>query len=220
MFFQSEEAERRHGGFLKTIREYVAAPRRSATLASPWPRTSTRGACAILGWDSAKLLVRPATPLQTASPPRLKRCRPSRPARAARVHHRPQFTIQVVTPAVLIPRPETELIVDATLALHAGHPDLHDDRRRTGCGRRLAVANTVKRASSPPTSPSRRSGGAPQCRTAQRREPRDVRRGGPFGDLSGPVDIITANPGLAGRNAPGLQPEVGVMSPASRVWRR
>jgi len=122
-----------------------------------------------------------------------------------------------VTPAVLIPRPETELVVEAVLVSAPETQVFTMIDACTGCGNiAVAVAHERKNARIVATDIS-----ATALVVARRNAARHgvesrvmFAEADLFGDLGGPVDIITANPPyVAGRNGPGLQPEVGEHEP-------
>ena len=119
-----------------------------------------------------------------------------------------------VSPAVLIPRPETELIVEAALEVFAGDPPrrLEIADACTGCGNlAVALAHELGHASIVATDIS-----ADALAVAQRNAERhgvaerirfvhaDVLDG-----VNGPFDLIVANPPYVKReDRPALQPEV------------
>ena len=122
-----------------------------------------------------------------------------------------------VSPAVLIPRPETELVVEAVLASAPQTQLFTMIDTCTGCGNiAVAVAHERKNARIVATDIS-----GVALAVARRNAARHGVEGrvsfveaDVFGDLTGPVDIITANPPyVPHRNGPGLQPEVGNHEP-------
>jgi release factor glutamine methyltransferase len=134
------------------------------------------------------------------------------------VGHREFWGLKLeVSPAVLIPRPETELIVEAVLALAPSSRLFTMIDACTGCGN-VAVAVAKER-------PNARIVATDISETALEVARRNAARHGVevrvtfvqadvFGDVSGPVDLITANPPyVPERHARGLQPEVGGHEP-------
>src|SRR5207253_28688 len=130
------KAERRHGGFLrqggqdrlnrqdgKTLREFVAAASdrlRDAGISQAANLDARLLAQHVLGWDSARLLTSAGDiapdDFSSAYEPLVAR-RVAREPLAYITGHREFYGLDLeVTPAVLIPRPETELVVEAVLA--------------------------------------------------------------------------------------------------------
>ncbi len=175
----------------------------------------------VLGWDTAKLLAsasEQAPESFAAAYEVLVARRAAREPLAYITGHREFYGLELeVTPAVLIPRPETELIVDAALA---SLPDMQLFTMIdacTGCGNvAVAVAKHRKNArivatdiSEPALDVARRNAARHGVESRVSFVGADL-----FGGLTGPVDIITANPPYVNeRNAPGLQPEVGDHEP-------
>jgi release factor glutamine methyltransferase len=117
-----------------------------------------------------------------------------------------------VSPDVLIPRPETEFIVEAVLVAMPTSQLFTMIDACTGCGN-IPVAVAKERANARIVA----TDVSPEALDVARRNA--ARHGVEsrvtfveadlFGDVDGPVDIITANPPyVAGRSASGLQPEV------------
>jgi release factor glutamine methyltransferase len=107
-------------------------------------------ACTILGWDRAQLLSRHAQPAPAALEPRFSQWIARRIAHepaAYIVGHREFWGLDfVVSPAVLIPRPESELIVEETIeivrAMQMPSPQIADIG--TGSGNlAISVAHTI-----------------------------------------------------------------------------
>jgi release factor glutamine methyltransferase len=122
-----------------------------------------------------------------------------------------------VSPAVLIPRPETELIVEAALAAVPALQLFTMIDACTGCGN-VAVAVAHERAGARIVATDISEAALEVARRNSARYGVEGRvsfvQADLFGDLGGPVDVITANPPyVAERNGPGLQPEVGEHEP-------
>lgn len=107
-------------------------------------------ACTILGWDRAQLLSRHAQPAPAALEPRFSQWIARRIAHepaAYIVGHREFWGLDfAVTPAVLIPRPESELIVEETIeivrAMQMPSPQIADIG--TGSGNlAISLAHTI-----------------------------------------------------------------------------
>ena len=209
---------------MKTLREYVAAATdrlRDAGISTAANLDARLLAQHVLRWDTARLL---AAAGETAPPDfpddyeELVARRAAREPLAYITGHREFFGLDLeVTPAVLIPRPETELIVEAVLASVPDTQLFTMIDACTGCGNvAVAVAKARRNARIVATDVSETA-----LEVARRNAARHGVEGRVtfvqadlFGDLSGPVDVITANPPyVAERNAPGLQPEVGRHEP-------
>src|ERR1700681_2322647 len=137
------------GSFMPTIQEHVAAARETLCGAGIGPREAELSARMlaehVLGWDAVRYFTSSNEPESTEFAGRYDALVARRAARepAAYITGRKEFWDMSfeVSQAVLIPRPETELIVEAALEEYGG------DRRRslviadagTGCGC-LAVA--------------------------------------------------------------------------------
>ncbi len=209
---------------MKTIRELVATASdrlRDAGIAQAANLDARLLAQHLLGWDTARLLasageIPPGT--FPAAYDELVSRRAAREPLAYITGHREFFGLEFeVTPAVLIPRPETELIVEAALACLPETQLFTMIDACTGCGNvAVAVARHRKNARILATDIS-----AQALEVARRNAARHgvesrviFVEADLFGDISGPVDIITANPPYVDeRHAPGLQPEVGDHEP-------
>src|SRR5947207_3947874 len=108
---------------VKTIREYVAAASdqlRDAGIAMAANLDARLLAQHVLGWDTAKLLASAGEEAPETFPAAYDALVARRAAREPLAYitgHREFFGLDLeVTPAVLIPRPETEIIVEAALA--------------------------------------------------------------------------------------------------------
>jgi release factor glutamine methyltransferase len=209
---------------LKTIREYVAAASdqlREAGINASANLDARLLAQHVLGWDTAKLLMSAGEPAPESFPATygaLIERRASREPVAYITGHREFFGLELeVTPAVLIPRPETELIVETTLASAPEAQIFTMIDACTGCGN-VAVAVAKHRANARIVATDISEAALDVARRNAARHGVESRvmfvAADLFGDLSGPVDVITANPPyVAERNGPGLQPEVGRHEP-------
>ncbi len=175
----------------------------------------------MLGWDTAQLLAAAGDTAPEDFPAEYEALVTRRSAREPLAYitgHREFFGLELeVTPAVLIPRPETELIVEAVLASVPETQLFTMIDACTGCGNvAIAVATARSNARIVATDVSEAA-----LVVARRNAARHGVEGRVtfveadlFGDLTGPVDVITANPPyVAERNASGLQPEVGGHEP-------
>ena len=172
----------------------------------------------VLGWDTTRLLTSGHEPEPSGFAERYDVLIARRAAREPSAYitgEREFWGLPFeVSPAVLIPRPETELIVEAALELFAG-----DLRRRadiadacTGCGNlAVALAHELEQVSIAATDIS-----ADALMVAQRNADRHgvgerIRfvRTNVLEDVNGPFDLIVANPPYVRRHdRPALQPEV------------
>jgi len=180
----------------------------------------------VLGWDAAKLLSSAGDAAPDGFPAAfdaLVARRVEREPLAYITGHKEFYGLEFeVTPAVLIPRPETELIVEAVLATAPAIQIFTMIDACTGCGN-VAVAVAKQRTnarivatdiSEPAIEIARHNAARHSVQSRVTFMAADL-----FGDLSGPVDIITANPPyVAERNAPGLQPEVGIHEPGVALF--
>src|SRR2546425_7371407 len=132
-----------------------------------------------------------------------------------------------VSPDVLIPRPETELIVDAAIELLRGRPGNRGPLRVvdacTGCGcLAVALARELPQAHVVATDVSdvalvvaRRNAARHGVEARVRFVRTDV-----LGGVAGPFDAIVANPPyVRAGDRPGLQPEVRDHEPAVPPFR-
>ena len=175
----------------------------------------------VLEWDTATLLTSGGeTPPEGFS----ERFDALVARRAAReplhyiVGHREFWGLELeVSPAVLIPRPETELIVEAALELVPSSQRFTMIDACTGSGN-VAVAVAKERPNARIVATDISDAALEVARRNAARHGVEARvtfvRADLFGDLSGPVDLITANPPyVPERHARGLQPEVGGHEP-------
>ncbi len=119
----------------------------------------------------------------------------------------------LVTPAVLIPRQETELIVDAILEFGAGRPDFTIADVGTGSGA-IAVAAAVNlpgsRVYATDSSQAALRVAGDNCRAHGVDDRVELRHGDLLEPLDGPVDVIASNPPyVMTREIAGLGREVG-----------
>lgn len=208
-----------------TINQRVAAARDRLRAAHLLPAEADLSARLLaqhlLEWDTARLLTSGSEHEPDGFAERFDALVARRAAREPLhyiVGHREFWGLKLeVSPAVLIPRPETELIVEAVLALAPATQLFTMIDACTGCGN-VAVAVAKER-------PNARIMATDISETALEVARRNAARHGVearvmfvktdvFGDLSGPVDLITANPPyVPERHARGLQPEVGHHEP-------
>ena len=175
----------------------------------------------MLGWDTARLLARAgeAAPaeFETAYEPLVAR-RAAREPLAYITGHREFFGLELeVTPDVLIPRPETEIIVEAVLSSMPTSQLFTMIDACTGCGN-IAVAVAKERTNARVVATDVSAAALEIARRNAARHGVENRvmfvHADLFGDVGGPVDVITANPPyVAQRSAGGLQPEVGEHEP-------
>jgi release factor glutamine methyltransferase len=209
---------------VKTIRELVAAASdrlREAGITVAANLDARLLAQHVLGWDAGRLLMSAGEVPPDTFAPAFEALVERRAAREplAYITGRKEFwNLQLeVSPAVLIPRPETELIVETVLdVVPALHLFTMIDAC-TGCGN-VAVAVAHERAGA-------RIVATDVSEAALEVARRNAARYGVegrvtfvhtdlFDDLAGPVDVITANPPyVASRNEAGLEPEVGQHEP-------
>lgn len=175
----------------------------------------------MLGWDAARLLARAgeAAPagFETAYEPLVAR-RAAREPLAYITGHKEFFGLEFeVTPDVLIPRPETEFIVEAVLSSMPTSQLFTMIDACTGCGNiPVAVAKERTNARIVATDVSARALDVARRNAVRYGVENRVMfvEADLFGDLRGPVDVVTANPPyVAQRSASGLQPEVGQHEP-------
>jgi len=209
---------------MKTIREYVAAASdrlRDAGIDASANLDARLLAQHVLKWDAARLLTSAGDVPPDRFPADFEALVARRAAREPLAYitgHKEFWNLQFeVTPAVLIPRPETELIVEAALALVPARQLFTMIDVCTGSGN-VAIAVAHDRAGARIVATDV-SGAALEVarRNAARHEVQDrvnFVKTDLFDDLSGPVDLITANPPyVSERSEPGLQPEVGEHEP-------
>ncbi len=180
----------------------------------------------VLGWDRAQLLTRNHLPAPTGFEPvfaTLLARRLTREPVAYITGHREFWGLDfVVSPAVLIPRPETELIVERALAIvPIGQAvTIVDVGTGSGCiaialahDRPLARVIAIDR-SADALAVAARNLAQHHCETRVH-----LVRGNLLDAIDGPVDLIVANPPYVDRaDAPLLQPEVTQFEPDSALF--
>jgi release factor glutamine methyltransferase len=175
----------------------------------------------VLGWDTTRLLTSAGDFPPDTFPDAFEALVARRVAREplAYITGRKEFwNLQFeVSPAVLIPRPETELIVEAALAAVPAPQLFTMIDVCTGCGNiAVAVAHERTGARIVATDVSEAALEVARRNAAHYGVEGRVSfvRSDLFGDLTGPVDVITANPPYVPETqARGLQPEVGEHEP-------
>jgi len=205
---------------VKTIREYVAAASdrlRDAGIETAANLDARLLAQHVLGWETARLLTSAGEVPPDAFPAAFDALVARRAAREPLAYitgHKEFWNLQFeVTPAVLIPRPETELIVEAVLRLA---PDadaplaVADVGTGSGCVA-VAIAHERPRAevlaidiSEAALAVARRNASRHHVGSRVRFAAGDLLDG-----ISGPFDAIVANPPyVRSGDRNGLQPEV------------
>jgi len=180
----------------------------------------------VLDWDRAQFLTR------ANLPPPAGFEEPFAAAIARRVNREPVAHITghrefwgldvLVSPAVLIPRPETELIVERALALvHVDRPvTVVDVGTGSGC---IAVAFAHDRPLACVVALDRSAAALAVAARNVARHQVGTRvhlvQGNLLDPIGGPVDLIVANPPYVDRaDAPGLQPEVTQFEPETALF--
>jgi release factor glutamine methyltransferase len=210
---------------MATINQRVAAARERLRAADLLPAEADLSARLLaqhlLEWDTAQLLTSGNEHEPDGFADRFDALVARRAAREPLhyiVGHREFWGLKLeVSPAVLIPRPETELIVEAVLALAPSSRLLTMIDTCTGCGN-VAVAVAKERANARIVATDISETALEVARRNAARHGVEARvmfvQADVFGDVSGPVDLITANPPyVPERHARGLQPEVGGHEP-------
>lgn len=180
----------------------------------------------VLGWDRARLIVSRDEPVPDSSAETfeaLVRRRAAREPTAYILGHKEFWGLDfLVSPGVLIPRPETELIIEETRRLleRASRPLVADVGTGSGC---LAVALAVD-------CPTARVIATDTSRTALDVAHRNAVhhkvadrcrfvRSSMLDALAGPFDVVMSNPPYVPTvDAPQLQPEVRDFEPASALF--
>jgi release factor glutamine methyltransferase len=214
---------------MKTIREYVAAASdrlRDAGIDASANLDARLLAQHLLGWEAARLLASAGDVPPDGFPAAFEALvarRVSREPLAYITGGKEFWNLQFeVTPFVLIPRPETELIVEAALALVPATQLFTMIDACTGSGN-VAVAVAHERVGARIVATDVSEGALEVARRNSARHGVEGRvtfvQADLFGDLSGPVDVITANPPYVGElSAPALQPEVGKHEPGVALF--
>ena len=170
----------------------------------------------ILGWDRARLLTEQPGPPPAALEPTFSEWIARRIARepsayivGVREFWGLDFT---VTPAVLIPRPETEFIVEEALPLLAGCRSARAWPTSAPAAATSPSRSRTKRRGAGSSRPMSRRGarrGREQRRASWRGGPHRVRRTSYLDGVDGAFDLITANPPyVQGRDKPALAADV------------
>jgi len=174
----------------------------------------------VLGWDRAQLLTRnhllPPPEFESAFQPLIAR-RAAREPVAYITGHREFWGLDfVVSPAVLIPRPETELIVERALTVLSGSPaTIVDVGTGSGC---IAVALAHERPLARVAAVDRSSEALHVAARNIARHHLGARvhpvRGHLLDAVGGPVDLIVSNPPYVDRaDAAALPPEITRFEP-------
>jgi release factor glutamine methyltransferase len=214
---------------VKTIREHVAAASdrlRDAGIDVAANLDARLLAQHVLGWDATRLLTSagdvPPDSFPAAFEALVER-RASREPLAYITGHREFWNLLFeVSPAVLIPRPETELIVEAALAVLPAVQLFTMIDACTGSGN-VAVAIAHERPGARVVATDISYAALEVARRNSALHGVEGRvtfvQADLFGDLGGPVDLITANPPyVAERDAQGLQPEVAGHEPRAALF--
>ena len=178
-----------------------------------------------LGWDRAQYLARTRDPVPPAFDERLdlveRRCR--REPVAQITGSREFWGLDIaVTPDVLIPRPESELLVETALALlvdHAAPSDVADVGTGSGClavalARELPHARVAATDLSPPALVVARRN-ATRHDVANRIAFHETRC---LDGVPGPFDLVVSNPPYVPTSQMmGLAPEIACFEPASAL---
>jgi release factor glutamine methyltransferase len=214
---------------MKTIREYVAAASdrlRGAGIDASANLDARLLAQHVLGWDTARLLTSAGDVPPDVFPAAFEGFVARREAREplAYITGRQEFWNLPfeVSPAVLIPRPETELLVESALAAVPAAQLFTMIDACTGCGN-VAVAIAHERLGARVVATDISDAALEVARRNSARHGVEGRvtfmQADLFGDLGGPVDLITANPPyVAERHALGLQPEVADHEPRAALF--
>jgi release factor glutamine methyltransferase len=181
----------------------------------------------VLGWDAARLIAQGRDPL----PPELAARYDAIIERRARrepvaylVGHQEFWGLNFdVSPAVLIPRPETELIVEAVIerfAKSAAPLRIADVGTGSGC-LAVALAHELPRARIVATDTSHEAIAIARRNAAQHgvSDRIDLRRTDLLDEIEGPFDLIVSNPPYVPEiDRPTLPPEVRDHEPAAALF--
>jgi release factor glutamine methyltransferase len=189
-------------------------------------RDATLLACHVLGWDAARWL----TDAQTAPTPQFTTVfrallgrRSAREPIAYIVGEREFYgRLFAVTRAVLIPRPETELVIDAVLQRTASRAGMRVVDIGTGSGC-LAITIAAERPDVDVTATEVSEAALKLARSNAARFGVDARIDWRIGDLlagaPGPFDMIVSNPPyVPERDRPSLEPEVRDYEPEAALF--
>jgi release factor glutamine methyltransferase len=181
----------------------------------------------VLGWDAARLIAQgrdPQPPELAASYDAIIERRARREPVAYLVGHQEFWGLDFdVSPAVLIPRPETELIVEAVIerfAKSAAPLRLADVGTGSGC-LAVALARELPRALIVATDTSHEAIAIARRNAAQHgvSERIDLRRTDLLDGIEGPFDLIVSNPPyVPDIDRPTLSPEVRDHEPAAALF--
>src|SRR5262252_2916480 len=209
---------------VRTIRELVAAASdqlRGAGVTTSATLDARLLAQHVLGWDAARLLARAGEAAPEGFPAAYEPLVARRVAREPLAYitgHREFFGLEFeVSPAVLIPRPETEILVEAVLSSMPTSQLFTMIDACTGCGN-IAVAVAKERANARVVATDISGAALEVARRNAARHGVEGRvtftRTDLFDNIAGPVDVITVNPPyVPDKSGPGLQPEVGAHEP-------
>jgi release factor glutamine methyltransferase len=209
---------------VKTIRELVAGASdrlREAGINASANLDARLLAQHVLGWDSARLLSSAGEAAPEGFPAAYEPLVARRVAREPLAYitgHREFFHLEFeVTPAVLIPRPETEILVESVLSSMPTSQVFTMIDACTGCGN-IAVAVAKERPNARIVATDISGAALEVARRNASRHGVEGRvtftRTDLFDNIGGPVDVITVNPPyVPERSGPGLQPEVGGHEP-------
>ena len=209
---------------MTTIRELVAAASdrlREAGINASANLDARLLAQHVLGWDSARLLASASEAAPEGFPAAYEPLVARRVAREPLAYitgHREFFGLEFeVTPAVLIPRPETEILVEAVLSSMPTSQLFTMIDACTGCGN-IAVAVAKERANARVVATDISGAALEVARRNAARYGVEGRvtftRTDLFDNIDGPVDVIAVNPPyVPEKSGPGLQPEVGEHEP-------
>jgi release factor glutamine methyltransferase len=182
---------------------------------------------AAAGWDRASYLARRAEPADAAAATRFESCIRRREARepvAYILGTREFWGLEfLVTPAVLIPRPETEFIVESALARFADRARawrIADVGTGSGC---LAVALAVElphaRITATDISPDALAVARANAERHDVGDRIDLVRTSLLDAVAGPFDLIVANPPYVPRtHEPTLSPDVRDHEPDTALY--
>jgi release factor glutamine methyltransferase len=207
----------------------LAASGQRALEAAGWPAEDARRdavllARSVLGWDAAQWLVdarREADPAARARFDRLLERRRQHEPVAYLLGEREFYGRSFqVTRAVLIPRPETELIVDEALTIAPSPGDIADIGTGSGC---LAITLALELPSARLIATDISRAALDVARTNASRFGVEDRvafvQGSLLADVPGPVELVVANlPYVAETDRPSLSREVADFEPGEALF--